>query len=144
MLRNNQLVCRRWGMVSYLRNCIGVFDGCALLTIAIGMPGFAQVATGNISGYVKDPSGAVVADATVTAKMVEQQAVRTTKTDAQGFYSLLAMPPGQYEITFELAGFRTQNQTGLQLTVGQNLRVDSTLQVGNVQSEVTVGAQAPL
>jgi outer membrane receptor protein involved in Fe transport len=118
--------------------------GILVLTITLGAPLAAQVATGNISGYVKDSSGGVVADATVTAKMVEQQAVRTTKTDAEGFYSLLALPPGQYEITFELAGFQRQNQTGLQLTVGQNLRVDSTLQVGNVQSEVTVGAQAPL
>src|SRR5581483_2773397 len=125
-------------------NCIGVFARCALLMMAVGVSALAQVATGNISGYVKDSSGAVVVDATVTAKMVEQQAVRTTKTDAEGFYSLLALPPGQYEMTFELAGFRTQNQTGLTLTVGQNLRVDSTLQVGAVQNEVTVGGQAPL
>src|SRR5215469_7717026 len=104
----------------------------------------AQVATGNISGYVKDSSGAVVPNANVTAKMVAQEAVRTTKTDAEGFYSLLSMPPGQYEMTFELTGFQRQIQTGLQLTVGQNLRVDGTLQVGSVQNEVTVGAQAPL
>ena len=104
----------------------------------------AQVATGNISGYIRDSSGAVVPNATVTAKMVEQDAVRTTKTDAEGFYSLLSLPPGQYEMTFEVTGFQKQIQTGLQLTVGQNLRVDGTLQVGSVQNEVTVGAQAPL
>lgn len=104
----------------------------------------AQVATGNISGYVKDSSGAVVPNANVTAKMVAQEAVRTAKTDAEGFYSLLSLPPGQYEMTFELTGFQRQIQTGLQLTVGQNLRVDGTLQVGSVQNEVTVGAQAPL
>ncbi|HEY7306744.1 MAG TPA: carboxypeptidase regulatory-like domain-containing protein [Bryobacteraceae bacterium] len=114
------------------------------LTIIAGGSAVAQVATGNISGYVKDSSGAIVPNATVTAKMVQQDAVRTTKTDAAGFYSLLSLPPGQYEMSFELTGFQKQIQTGLQLTVGQNLRVDGTLQVGSVQNEVTVGAQAPL
>jgi outer membrane receptor protein involved in Fe transport len=110
----------------------------------VAVPVIAQVATGNISGYVRDSSGAIVPNATVTAKMVQQEVVRTTKTDTQGFYSLPALPPGEYEMTFELTGFQKQLQTGLQLTVGQNLRVDATLQIGSVQNEVTVGAQAPL
>ena len=64
-----------------------------LTVIAVTFAG-AQVATGNISGYIRDSSGAVVPNATVTAKMVEQDAARTTKTDATGFYSLLSLPPG--------------------------------------------------
>src|SRR5207248_10118109 len=98
-----------------------------LLMAIIAVPSITQVATGGISGYVKDSSGAMVPNVTVTAKMVEQDAVRTTKTDAQGFYSLVALTPGQYELTFELTGFQKQNLIGLQLTVGQNLRVDGTL-----------------
>jgi outer membrane receptor protein involved in Fe transport len=125
-------------------NWIPPLTRVALLLAAVAVSAVAQVATGNISGYVRDSSGGIVPNATVTAKMVEQDAVRTTKTDAQGFYSLLSLPPGQYEMDFELTGFQKQNQTGLQLTVGQNLRVDATLQVGSVQNEVTVGAQAPL
>lgn len=117
---------------------------CALLLAMAPVCAVAQVATGNISGYVKDSSGAIVPNATVTAKMLQQDVVRTAKTDAQGFFSLPAMPPGQYELTFELTGFQKQNQTGLQLTVGQNLRADATLEVGSVQNQVTVGAQAPL
>src|SRR5215475_11010796 len=89
---------------------------CGLLLATAAIPAVGQVATGNISGYVKDSSGAFVQNATVTAKMLEQDAVRTTTTDAQGFYSLLALPPGRYELTFELTGFQRQNQTGLQLT----------------------------
>jgi hypothetical protein len=94
----------------------------ALLAAVAAGGAVAQVATGNISGYVKDASGAIVPNANVTAKMVAQEAVRTTKTDAEGFYSLLSLPPGQYEMTFELTGFQKQIQTGLQLTVGQNNR----------------------
>lgn len=132
---------------SSLRQCenrIPMLLRVALLTVIAAAFAGAQVATGNISGYIRDSSGAVVPNATVTAKMVEQDAVRTTKTDATGFYSLLSLPPGQYEMTVEVTGFQKQIQTGLRLTVGQNLRVDGTLQVGSVQNQVTVGAQAPL
>jgi len=104
----------------------------------------AQSATGNIAGYVKDSSGAAIPNVTVTAKMVEQQTTRTAQTNAEGFYTMLALPPGNYEMTFEVQGFQKLAQTGLELTVGQNLRVDSTLQLGAVETQVTVGAEAPL
>jgi len=107
-------------------------------------PADGQSATGNISGYVRDTSGAAIPNVSVSAKMVEQQAIRTAQTNAEGFYDLLALPPGQYELTFESQGFQKQTQTGLELTVGQNLRVDSTLQVGALETQVTVGAQAAL
>src|SRR2546423_411306 len=108
------------------------------------VPVGAQMATGNIAGYVKDASGAAIPDVTVTAKMVEQQVTRSTTTNAEGFYNILTLPPGTYELTFEIKGFQKQTQTGLALTVGQNLRADSTLQLGSIETQVTVGAQAPL
>src|SRR6267143_2608154 len=116
----------------------------ALLPVALVVPLEAQMATGNIVGYVKDSTGAAIPDVTVTGKMVEQQATRTTQTNAEGFYSLLSLPPGKYELTFEVKGFQKQAQTGLELTVGQNLRVDSALQLGSVETQVTVTSQAPL
>jgi Carboxypeptidase regulatory-like domain len=117
----------------------------ALLTLAlVAAPAAGQVATGNITGYVKDASGAAIPDVTVTAKMVEQQASRTGQTNAEGFYNLLSLPPGKYELTFEVKGFQKQTQTGLELTVGQNLRVDSALQLGSVETQVNVTSQAPL
>jgi len=108
------------------------------------LPAAGQSASGNIVGYVRDASGAAIPNVTVTAKMIEQQAVRSAETNAEGFYNLLAMPPGNYEMSFEAKGFERQTQTGLVLTVGQNLRVDSALKVGAVETQVTVGAQAPL
>ena len=50
-------------------------------------PLHAQLATGTINGFVKDPTGAAIPGAKVTAKMVEQQAVRETQTNADGFYT---------------------------------------------------------
>ena len=104
----------------------------------------AQTATGNINGYVRDTTGAIVPNASVTAKMTEQQFVRTAETNAEGFYQLLALPPGTYDVTVEAKGFQRQTQTGLQLTVNQNLRVDASLQVGAVETQVTIDAAAPL
>src|SRR3954469_18788791 len=108
------------------------------------MPVFGQISTANISGYVKDSSGSAIAGANVTARMVEQQVVRNTQANAEGFYNFTALPPGTYELTFENPGFQKQVQHGVQLTVNQNLRVDSTMQVGTVETAVNVEATAPL
>ncbi len=108
------------------------------------IPAAAQIATGTISGYVKDPTGAAIPTATVTAKLVLQQAVRTTDTNTEGFYTMQALPPGMYEVTFEGKGFQRQTQTNIQLTVNQNLRLDASLAIGAVETQVTVEATAPL
>ncbi len=103
----------------------------------------AQVA-GRINGYVRDPSGASVVGATVKAVSVEQQLTRAAETDATGFYNLLAMPPGIYEVSAESPGFEKQVQTGVALTQGQILRLDLQIKLGALQAEITVTSQAVL
>jgi hypothetical protein len=103
----------------------------------------AQVA-GTISGFVRDPTGAALPGTFVTAVSGEQQLTRSARSDETGFYNLLAMPPGTYQITVEAAGFEKQVQTGVRLTVSENLRLDVTLKVGGVQTEVSVLSQATL
>ncbi len=100
--------------------------------------------TGNISGYVRDPTGAALPGTTVTAVMNEQHTTRTQKTDAQGFYNFVAMPPGHYTITFEAQGFRREVRSNVELTVSQNARADAQLTVGAVRSEVRVSSTVPL
>src|SRR5438874_8307785 len=112
-----------------------------LLLISNGLK--AQVA-GRISGYVRDPSGAVIAGAAVSAVSEEQQLRRTTTSDNTGFYDLVAMPPGSWVISADRPGFEKQVQTGVMLTTAQLLRLDMTLKVGAVQSEVTVVSSASL
>lgn len=114
-----------------------------LLMMALVAAGHAQ-STGQISGYVRDASGAVVPGATVTAVMTEQQTRRVEVTDAQGFYSFVALPAGNYTLTFEANGFARQVRPGVELTVSQNARVDAQLNVGAVQSEVRVTSTVPL
>src|SRR5436190_16458502 len=112
-----------------------------LLLISNGLK--AQVA-GRISGYVRDPSGAVIAGAAVSAVSEEQHLRRTTTSDNTGFYDLVAMPPGSWVISADRPGFEKQVQTGVMLTTAQLLRLDMTLKVGAVQSEVTVVSSASL
>jgi hypothetical protein len=102
----------------------------------------AQVA-GTISGYVRDESGAVVPGADVRATMIGQQVTRSTVTDETGFFNLLAMPRGNYEITAQLTGFATQT-TKAELTAGENLRVDFKMNLGQLAETVVVTGTAAL
>ena len=103
----------------------------------------AQVA-GTISGFVKDPTGAIVPGANITAVLTGQQLTRTALSDSTGFYNMLSMPPGVYEIATMSQGFEKQVQAGVRLTSGESLRVDVTLKVGSIQSEVSVTSTATL
>ena len=103
----------------------------------------AQV-TGSITGNVKDSSGAVVPEVAVTAKNLESGLTRAAQTDAAGNYSILSLPVGQYELTTEKSGFKQQIRRGITLTVGQEAVVNLTLEVGNVEQQVTVTGEAPL
>jgi hypothetical protein len=112
-----------------------------LLACFCGKKSFAAV-TGRISGTVKDPTGALVPSAEVTA-LETQTGIRTaTKTDAQGFYSFPSLPVGHYELEVRSSGFKEYKQTGLILDVNTALLIDVPLQIGEASQEVTVNAAA--
>ena len=119
----------------YLMCCLALFSCIAVVE--------AQV-TGSISGYLRDPSGAAVPGASVTAVMVEQQVTRQVQTDEEGFYNFVAMLPGTYQISFEAGGFQKLVRSGVRLTVNENIRVDGTLTLGSVETQVNVDGAAPL
>src|ERR1039457_2507187 len=103
----------------------------------------AQV-TASVGGTVQDTSGAVIPGAAVTVKNLETGAARAVTTDDRGSYRALALPVGRYEITAEKAGFKRQVRTGITLVVGQDAVVNLGMEVGEVQQEVTVTAEAPI
>src|SRR5438105_14841563 len=109
----------------------------AIVLIASGLPVLGQT-PGRISGFVKDPAGAAIPSVNVTARMTEQQSTSKTTTNSEGFYDFVALPPGDYELVFEAAGFRRQARSGVDLSINQNLRVDSALEVGSIETQVTV------
>lgn len=115
-----------------------------ILVLAGLAAGGAWAQTGSIGGTVTDQSGAVVPGVDLTLTEVERKLSRSTKTDAGGNYLFTSLPPGNYEIRAERAGFKTFVQSGLTLEVDQRTRLDVVLQVGAVGETVSVTAELPL
>ena len=119
----------------------------SLLAALIWLPvqARAQVAvTATVSGFVTDPSGAVVPGATVTIVNKGTGLTRSAETSSTGSYVFPGLPVGDYEITVTKAGFRAYKQSGITLQVNQQLGVDVALQLGDVSQTVEVVAQATL
>ncbi|MDP9262932.1 MAG: TonB-dependent receptor [Acidobacteriota bacterium] len=103
-----------------------------------------SVATADLHGTVKDPNGAVVSNATVTVRDESRAFERTTKTAADGNYQLPLLPPGQYTLTVEAAGFGKTVAKDVGVTVGQQAEFSVTLRVAAATTEVTVTGEAAL
>lgn len=96
---------------------------------------WGQTETGQISGSVKDSTGAVIAGAEVTATSVGTQAKRTTTTDANGEYRITSLLPAVYEISVAAPGFSTR-KVQVQVTVGSRVGADFELVVGSDKGEI--------
>jgi hypothetical protein len=115
----------------------------ALIFCAIPGTAWCQ-AVGAISGTVKDPSGAVVVDANVSAVRVETGIAQNVETNAEGLFTFPNLVVGTYKLTIEASGFATQTVAGIVLDVSQHRDVQITLSVANSSAEVTVTAAPPL
>ena len=117
-----------------------------LLSIGLFVGVHAQSSTaGNITGTVRDPQGAAVANVEVTIVEEKTGATRTAKTNDDGFYSAPGLAAGIYTISAAPTGFKKTVASGQQLHVSQNLTVNLDLQVGQVTEIVTVTTdQAPV
>ncbi|HYB76580.1 MAG TPA: TonB-dependent receptor [Candidatus Bathyarchaeia archaeon] len=98
--------------------------------------------TASISGTVKDPSGAAISGATVTATNVGTGIAQSEKTNPQGYYSFLTLPLGRYTLDIQQPGFKAYRQTDITLDVNSALTIDATLQVGQASEKVEVAADA--
>jgi len=124
------------------RNTLPVIVVAVLALLVPAVP--AQVVTGAIVGTVKDKSGALIANATVTITNTDQSVVaRTMQTDANGQYSAQLLPVGHYAVTAEAAGFKKTEQTNITLDVNATVAVNFSLEVGRTQETVTV-TQSPV
>jgi Carboxypeptidase regulatory-like domain/TonB dependent receptor len=110
----------------------------ALLSGEITLCAQTQVSSADLKGTVFDSAKAVVPGATVTAANVSTGVTRSTTTDQLGGYRMPLLPPGDYEVTVQKAGFAPLRHTGITITVGQTAVIDFDLQVGSVTSEVEV------
>jgi hypothetical protein len=105
----------------------------------------AQSATfGTITGHVTDPQGAVVSNATVTAKNLSTNLQRSATTSGSGAYTIPDLPPGPYDVSAKVSGFSMGLVRNVQLQVGDSRDVNFQLAVGGGSTTVEVTAQAPL
>lgn len=121
----------------------GWFLLAVLLILICQRAAHAQVSA-SISGVVTDPSGAAVPSASVTARNMETEVLRTTMTDGTGHYLILALPVGLYEVKVSKSGFHESTRSGIQLNVGQEASIDVRLAVSAVKEAVNVSEDAPV
>jgi hypothetical protein len=114
----------------------------ALVTLASAGTAYAQLDRGTISGTVTDQQGAVVPGVTITATSRQTGEARATVTNATGFYTFPNLPPGRYDVSAELQGFRKVSRTDVPLDAGGAIRIDTVLEAGAITEELTVTAES--
>ena len=116
----------------------------ALLTCLFACTTAFSQGTAQISGTVRDQSGAVLPGVEINATQTANGAKRTVVTDETGSYTLTNMPIGPYMVEASLPGFKSYVQSGIVLQVGSNPVVPIVLKVGQVTEQVEVKADAVL
>ena len=132
----------------YERNCFIARGGMAILvgllfSAVICTAVWAQ-STAQISGTVKDQTGAVLPGVEVSVTQTGIGLKRSAVTDETGSYILTSLPIGPYRFEATLPGFRTYVQTGIVLQVNSNPVINASLEVGQVAEQVEVQADAAL
>ena len=137
-------------MSIYRFRCLSIavlrFTQSAMLVVLLGSVAAVgqSISTAQLKGTVKDPSGAVIPGATVTATDSTKGFSRTSVANASGAYELLQLPPGAYTVTATYTGFTRLVQTNVILTVGEQAELPLALQVGGGDTTVTVDSGAEI
>ncbi len=99
---------------------------------------------GQITGHVSDASGASIPQATINLINADTNGVRTTTSTDAGDYSFPSVPPAVYNVRVEHPGFKAELSNGVTVEVQQSVRLDFTLQVGQLSESVEVSAAADM
>ncbi len=98
---------------------------------------------GTISGTVTDPSGSVVPSAKVTVAARAIAIEHTVNTNEGGFFAVLSLPVGEYDVVVQAQGFKTLTRAGLRLDGGEAVNLNLQLEVGQITDKVEVNTTAP-
>src|SRR5690349_7065500 len=112
----------------------------AALWLALSLTAFAQSDNTQISGFVKDQAGAVIAGAKVTAKNETNGLERSATTIGEGYYVITQLPSGRYTITVESTGFKLYQESNKKLDPNVPATLDASLQAGQVSEIVNITA----
>ncbi|MBZ5660240.1 MAG: TonB-dependent receptor [Acidobacteriia bacterium] len=108
------------------------------------IPVFSQGNEGRITGTIMDQSGGAISGATVTVIDTQRNLTRTLTADDAGIYNAPNLLPGTYTIRAEAKGFKKVEQQNVLLQVGKEIRVDLSLQPGEVSQTITITEAPPL
>src|SRR6185369_14590830 len=115
-----------------------------VLCVLAAAPAYAQVQTGSITGTITDVSSGVMPGVSVSLsgdKLIG--GVQTQVTDTSGSYRFDRLPPGTYQLKFELQGFRSISRSDIVVNASFVATVNAKLEVGNVSETITVAGESP-
>lgn len=119
-----------------------VFAFLSLFLVSASTPLAAQVLYGSIVGTVEDQTGAVVPNAQIEVTNRETGNTRSTTSDNQGNYSIVALQPGTYDVRVTATGFRTLTRESLPVRANEVSRANARMEVGQLTEQVSVSADA--
>ena len=120
-----------------------LFIGLTVLACVSVALSQAQSNAADLQGTVRDQNGGAVPNATVTARKAGTNTSRAATTNEEGFYKIINLPPGNYEVTVEAANFKKVLITRVTVTVGQTATQDVGLEPGELTATVTIQGAAP-
>src|ERR1700676_2642926 len=126
---------------SYLSACALALSLCVACLFAPTLS--AQTTYGSIAGSVTDPSGAAIADAQASLTNIGTAEKRVQNTSPDGLYDFVNLIPGKYRIDVEKTGFKRTTRPDVIVEVGQSVRIDLAMQVGDVTQTVEVTGETP-
>ena len=121
-----------------LRHLVSLPLLALLIVIVATHPASGQIGAGGIAGLVRDQQGAGLPGTTITITALGTDTRRVVVSTGDGVFAAPGLPPGDYRIDVELAGFRAILREGLRVSTGETMRLDFTLEVGGVEERVTV------
>ncbi len=128
--------------VARIKNQFSIYHLLVCCVLLLGCAFVASAQNATVIGTVTDPSGSVIANVKITITNIETGLTRTLTTSDSGQYALPELAIGHYDVKAEAAGFKTAEQKGIVLQVGDRTRLDFQMQLGGAQETITVEANA--
>jgi hypothetical protein len=117
---------------------------CSALLLPVQRASAQTSSNGTLGGLVEDASKALIPGVGITLTNVQTNVVQKTLTNETGAYAFLSVPPGLYNVTAELLGFRTSVRNGVQIGTAAQVRVNFTLEIGERTDRVEITASTEL
>src|SRR6266850_2990609 len=97
-----------WSLSRWYKTSMRVLFACLAVLVCVNSAmSQAQSNAADLQGTVRDPNGAVVANASVTARSAATNSLRETTTNDDGFYKIVNLPPGDYEVSVRATNYKT-------------------------------------